>query len=157
MKRIKAKGRRRRRRRWWEHGAHRRPPNLVKNFAVSLVFQARLHFGAEHRGRDIERGGEGGGRLDDAPLLFFLRFAFPRFPMPSFGRRNYFQVFIQFAGEEGERQEDWQEAARIERESRLVSPTSLPPNIVRVFAYYYAPKGFVNRFGGRRNSSLPTF
>lgn len=57
----------------------------------------------------------------------------------------------------GERQEDWQEAAGIERESRLVSPTSLPPNIVRVFAYYYAPKGFVNRFGARRNSSLPTF
>lgn len=122
MKRIKAKGRRRRRRRWWEHGAHRRPPNLVKNFAVSLVFQARLHFGAEHRGRDIERGGEGGGgRLDDAPLLFFLRFAFPRFPMPSFGRRNYFQVFIQFAGEEGERQEDWQEAAGIEREPPCVT------------------------------------
>ena len=42
---------------------HRRPPNLVKNFAVSLVFQPRLAGRTETR-RDIGRGEERRGKKE---------------------------------------------------------------------------------------------
>lgn len=121
---------------------HRRPPNLVKNFAVSLVFQARLAGRAEARG-DTGRGRrKEDRRLDDtaAPLRFFLRFAFYYNSYDAFIRPALAKLFSSFRPVCPGRLTSTQAIRKTGKS--LVSPTSLPVdkplpiNIVGVFAYY---------------------